>query len=95
MVSSSFAIGVLGRSLFGLGTVDAFLVCLFFNLLGILTVCFFSCFGPPFGLRQMVLSRFWFGWYPVKISKCLVDPNNITKKNASVYMISRTVNKRF
>lgn len=67
MVSSSFAIGVLGKSLFGLGTIDAFLVCLFFNLLGILTVCFFSCFGPPFGLRQMVLSRFWFGWYPVKI----------------------------
>lgn len=67
MVSSSFAIGVLGISSFDLGTIDAFLVCLFFNLLGILTVCFFSCFGPPFGLRQMVLSRYWFGWYPVKI----------------------------
>ncbi|KAJ5176147.1 uncharacterized protein N7482_002024 [Penicillium canariense] len=67
MVVSSFAIGVLGQSLFYLGFVDAMLVCLFFNLLGVLTVCFFSCFGPAFGLRQMVLSRFWFGWYPVKI----------------------------
>ncbi|CAI7634230.1 unnamed protein product [Penicillium palitans] len=66
MVVSSFAIGVLGKSAFSLGFVDAILVCLFFNLLGVMTVCFFSCFGPPFGLRQMVLSRFWFGWWPVK-----------------------------
>lgn len=71
MVVSSFAIGVLGKSLFYLGFVDAILVCLFFNLLGVLTVCFFSCFGPAFGLRQMVLSRFWFGWFPVKFSKWL------------------------
>ncbi|PKY02865.1 cytosine-purine permease [Aspergillus campestris IBT 28561] len=66
MVVSSFAIGVLGKSLFGLQFVDAILVDIFFNLLGIMTVCFFSCFGPAFGLRQMVLSRFWFGWWPTK-----------------------------
>ncbi|KAA8650510.1 hypothetical protein EYZ11_003289 [Aspergillus tanneri] len=66
MVVSSFAIGVLGKSIFGLGFVDAILVDLFFNLLGIMTVCFFSCFGPVFGLRQMVLSRFWFGWWATK-----------------------------
>ncbi|CDM27736.1 hypothetical protein DTO013E5_4445 [Penicillium roqueforti] len=66
MVVSSFAIGVLGKSAFDLGFVDAILVCLFFNLLGVMTVCYFSCFGPMFGLRQMVLSRFWFGWWPVK-----------------------------
>lgn len=69
MVVSSFAIGVLGKSLYGLGFVDAILVDIFFNLLGIMTVCFFSCFGPPFGLRQMVLSRFWFGWWGTKFSK--------------------------
>lgn len=69
MVVSSFAIGTLANSIFYLGFVDAILVCLFFNLLGILTVCFFSCFGPAFGLRQMVLSRFYFGWIPVKFSK--------------------------
>ncbi|RAK91047.1 purine-cytosine permease [Aspergillus costaricaensis CBS 115574] len=67
MVSSSFAIGVLGYSTFALGFVDAILVCFFFNLLGVLTVCWFSCFGPAFGLRQMVLSRFWFGYWPTKI----------------------------
>ncbi|KAJ5556257.1 hypothetical protein N7513_002098 [Penicillium frequentans] len=66
MVVSSFAIGVLGKTTFYLGFVDAILVCLFFNLLGVMSVCFFSCFGPAFGLRQMVLSRFWFGWWPVK-----------------------------
>ncbi|PYH94594.1 purine-cytosine permease [Aspergillus ellipticus CBS 707.79] len=66
LVVSSFAIGVLGYSTFALGFVDAILVCLFFNLLGVLTVCWFSCFGPAFGLRQMVLTRFWFGWWPTK-----------------------------
>jgi hypothetical protein len=70
MVVSSFAIGLLAQSLFFLGFVDAVLVCLFFNLIGILPVCYFSTFGPRFGLRQMVLSRFWFGWHGVKLSKC-------------------------
>lgn len=67
MVISSFALGVLGKSLFYLGFVDAILVVLFFNLLGILPVCFWSSFGMKFGLRQMVCSRFWFGWHGVKI----------------------------
>jgi purine-cytosine permease-like protein len=67
MVVSSFAIGVLGKSIFFLGFVDAILVVLFFNLIGIIPVCYFSSMGPRFGLRQMVLSRFWFGWYGVKL----------------------------
>ncbi|KAK4504558.1 hypothetical protein PRZ48_005474 [Zasmidium cellare] len=67
MVVSSFAIGILAKPLFYLGVVDAMLICLFFNLIGIMTVCFFSTFGPRFGLRQMVLSRFWFGWWGVKL----------------------------
>lgn len=71
MVVSSFAIGLLAKPVFYLGTVDAMLVVLFFNLLGILPVCFFSCFGPVFGLRQMILSRFWFGYYGTKLSKFL------------------------
>lgn len=67
MVISSFAIGLLAQKLFFLGFVDAILTCLFFNLLGVISVCYFSTFGPRFGLRQMVLSRFWFGWYGVKL----------------------------
>ncbi|KAJ4351916.1 Purine-cytosine permease fcy21 [Didymosphaeria variabile] len=67
MVISSFAIGLLAQKLFFLGFVDAILTCLFFNMLGVISVCYFSTFGPRFGLRQMVLSRFWFGWYGVKL----------------------------
>lgn len=67
LVVSSFALGILANRAFGLGIADAMLVILFFNLLGITPVCFFSVFGPTFGLRQMVLSRFWFGWWGVKL----------------------------
>ncbi|KAJ9645523.1 uncharacterized protein PV06_07792 [Exophiala oligosperma] len=67
MVVSSFAIGVLAIPVFDLGFVDAFLTILFFNILGIMPVCFFSTFGPKFGMRQMILSRFWFGYYGVKV----------------------------
>jgi NCS1 nucleoside transporter family len=67
MVVSAFAIGALAYPVFYLGFVDTILVILFINILGIIPVSFFSTFGPRFGLRQMVLSRFFFGWYGVKI----------------------------
>jgi purine-cytosine permease-like protein len=70
MVVSSFAIGALSNPVFGLGFVDTILTILFFNILGILPVCFWSTFGPKFGLRQMVLSRFYFGYYGVKVIAC-------------------------
>ncbi|KKZ61136.1 hypothetical protein EMCG_04237 [[Emmonsia] crescens] len=68
---SSFAIGILAVPVFGLGFVDGFLVILFFNILGILPVCFFSTLGARLGLRQMVLSRFYFGYYGVKLAALL------------------------
>jgi hypothetical protein len=67
MVVSSFAIGALAYPVFFLGFVDTILIILFINLLGITPVAFFSTFGPRFGLRQMVLSRFFFGYYGVKV----------------------------
>ncbi|KAF6820699.1 purine-cytosine permease (NCS1 nucleoside transporter) [Colletotrichum sojae] len=67
MVVSSFAIGVLAIPVFGLGFVDTALTIIFINALGVMPVCFFSTFGPKFGLRQMVLSRYWFGYYAVKL----------------------------
>ena len=67
MVVSSFAIGALAIPVFALGFVDALLTIIFVNLLAITPVCFFSTFGPRFGLRQMVLSRFYFGHYGVKL----------------------------
>lgn len=68
MVVSSFAIGVLAVPVFALGFVDSLLTIFFINILGILPVAFFSTFGPRFGMRQMILSRFWFGYWGVKIS---------------------------
>lgn len=67
MVVSSFAIGALAYPIFYLGFIDTILIILFVNLLGIIPVAFFSTFGPRFGLRQMVLSRFFFGYYGVKV----------------------------
>lgn len=68
MTVSTFALGALAQPVFGLGFVDAALTIVCINALGILPVCFFSTFGPRFGLRQMVLSRFYFGYYGVKLS---------------------------
>ncbi|OAX77401.1 hypothetical protein ACJ72_08301 [Emergomyces africanus] len=68
---SSFAIGILAVPAFGLGFVDGLLVIFFFNVLGILPVCFFSTLGARFGMRQMVLSRFYFGYYGVKLAALL------------------------
>ncbi|KAI0015225.1 purine-cytosine permease [Xylariomycetidae sp. FL0641] len=70
MVVSSFAIGALAIPVFNLGYVAASLTIIFINILGTLPVCFFSIFGPRFGLRQMVLSRFYFGFYGVKLVAC-------------------------
>lgn len=69
MVVSSFAIGALAVPVFALGFVDALLTIFFVNCLGTIPVCFFSTFGPKFGMRQMILSRFFFGYYGVKLSK--------------------------
>ncbi|KAF2969683.1 hypothetical protein GQX73_g3912 [Xylaria multiplex] len=70
MVVSSFAIGALAIPVFNLGYVDSALTIVFVNILGIMPVCFFSTFGAKFGLRQMVLSRFYFGYYGVKLVAC-------------------------
>lgn len=46
MVVPSFAIGAIAIPVFGLGFVDSLLTIFFFNILGIIPVCFFSTFGP-------------------------------------------------
>lgn len=77
MVVSSFAIGALAIPVFDLGFVDSLLTIFFINCLAITPVAFFSTFGPRFGLRQMVLSRFFFGFHGVKVSKWLrASPSN-------------------
>ena len=69
MAVACFGIGTIAQPVFGLGFVDSVLTILFFNILGVLPTSFFATFGPVFGLRQLALSRFFFGWYGVKLCK--------------------------
>lgn len=60
-VIASYALGTLGPLVFGLNFGTSVLVIIFFNVLGFVNIAFFSVFGPEFGLRQMILSRFLLG----------------------------------
>ena len=61
MVLAAYSIGGLGPMVFNLNFGTSVLVIVFFNILGLIPVAFFSLFGSEFGLRQMVLSRFLIG----------------------------------
>ncbi|KAJ3307823.1 hypothetical protein HDU76_004337 [Blyttiomyces sp. JEL0837] len=63
MVVTSFSLGTLAKFVFYLGFWDSFAAILLFNIMGILPVAFFSTFGPKFGMRQMVITRYSFGYY--------------------------------
>lgn len=62
LVISTIALGALASQAFFLGFWDSLGVIIVFNLLGVLPPAIFSTFGPRFGLRQMTISRFAFGW---------------------------------
>ena len=62
LVISTFALGALATNVFALGFWDSVLAIVLFNMLGVLPVAFFSTLGSKLGLRQMVISRFSFGW---------------------------------
>lgn len=62
LVVSTVALGALAKNIFALGFWDSVLAILIFNILGALPVAFFATLGPRLGLRQMVISRFSFGW---------------------------------
>lgn len=61
MVIASYALGGLGPLAYNLNFGTSALVIVFFTLLGVSPVAFFSLFGVEFGLRQMILSRFMLG----------------------------------
>ena len=62
MVVTTIALGALAVPVFSLGFWDSVGAIVLFNILGTLPVAFFSTMGPKLGLRQMVVSRFSFGW---------------------------------
>lgn len=61
MVLPAYSIGGLGPSVFGLNFGQCIFVIIFFNIIGLLPVAFFSLFGIELGLRQMTLSRYLLG----------------------------------
>ncbi|KAK4451760.1 purine-cytosine permease [Podospora aff. communis PSN243] len=71
LTAPTMAIGAAGIPTFRLGFVDAALVIVLVNIVGIMPVCLFSALGARFGLRQMVLSRFYFGYYFGKFAAVL------------------------
>src|SRR5581483_7333402 len=62
LVISTVALGALAVPVFSLGFWDGVAAIILFNVLGVLSVAFFSTLGPKLGLRQMTISRFSFGW---------------------------------
>ncbi|KAJ3298138.1 hypothetical protein HDU79_000540, partial [Rhizoclosmatium sp. JEL0117] len=62
-VIPTFALGTLAINVFYMGFWDAVATIFFFNLMSSLCVALFSSMGPKLGLRQMILTRYSFGWY--------------------------------
>ncbi|KAG6334992.1 hypothetical protein ID866_4093 [Astraeus odoratus] len=67
----SFSAGTIGPVVFGLGLRDSCLVILFFNLLACVLPAYFNTWGPRTGMRQMVASRYSFGYYGLIIPTIL------------------------
>ncbi|KAK1781048.1 permease for cytosine/purines, uracil, thiamine, allantoin-domain-containing protein [Copromyces sp. CBS 386.78] len=67
MTFVSLTLGVLPVAAYGLGFVEAAILIIVFNVLGSLPVALFSSLGPVFGLRQIPLSRFYFGYHGAKL----------------------------
>ncbi|KAG7193433.1 purine-cytosine permease [Scheffersomyces spartinae] len=67
LVIATFSLGTLGITVFGLSFWQCVLVILSFSFMGAFSVAFFSCFGPKFGLRQMLLSRYFVGNFTCRI----------------------------
>ncbi|KAH8553659.1 NCS1 family nucleobase:cation symporter-1 [Umbelopsis sp. PMI_123] len=60
---ANLAIGTLAIPIFGLGFWDSFSVILVCNAIAVAPGAFFVTFGPRYGMRQMILSRYSFGIY--------------------------------
>ncbi|KAI5454614.1 hypothetical protein NCC49_003507 [Naganishia albida] len=60
----SFSAGVLGPNLFGLDFKSSVWVIIVFNVISAIPVAYFATFGPLLGMRQMVQTRYSFGYWP-------------------------------
>ncbi|KAG1722635.1 permease for cytosine/purines, uracil, thiamine, allantoin-domain-containing protein [Suillus paluster] len=66
-----FSTGTLGPVIFGLGLRDSCLVILFFNLLACALPAYLNTWGPRTGMRQMIQSRYSFGYFGIIIPAIL------------------------
>lgn len=67
----SFSTGTLGPIVFELGLRDSCLVILFFNLLACALPAYLNTWGPRTGMRQMIQSRYSFGYFGIIIPAIL------------------------
>ncbi|EGO03321.1 hypothetical protein SERLA73DRAFT_165054 [Serpula lacrymans var. lacrymans S7.3] len=67
----SFSTGTLGPAAFGLDLTASCLVILFFNMLCCALPAYLSTWGPRTGMRQMIHSRYSFGYYGIIIPAIL------------------------
>ncbi|KAL1856566.1 hypothetical protein Plec18167_007311 [Paecilomyces lecythidis] len=63
--------GVSGITAYGLTFWDAVLCIVFFNIFTYVVVAYIGTFGPLFGMRQMVVSRFWVGYQVMRFFSAL------------------------
>ncbi|KIJ06400.1 hypothetical protein PAXINDRAFT_92066 [Paxillus involutus ATCC 200175] len=61
----SFSTGTLGPIVFGLGLRDSCLVILFFNIMACALPAYLNTWGPRTGMRQMIQSRYSFGYFGI------------------------------
>lgn len=71
MVYLGISIGMNGIAEYGLTFWDSTLCIIFFNLIGSVAVGYMSTMGPRFGMRQMVISRFWVGYQTMRLFAAL------------------------
>ncbi|KAF8928911.1 hypothetical protein BGZ58_009305 [Dissophora ornata] len=83
-VLTTVPIGTLGPAVFGMGLRDTILSIVGFTILGCFTTAFCATLGPKLGLRQMVISRFSFGWWGAVVLSLL---NIITQIGFSVIAV--------
>ncbi|KAG1871398.1 permease for cytosine/purines, uracil, thiamine, allantoin-domain-containing protein [Suillus subluteus] len=67
----SFSTGTLGPIAFGLGLRDSCLTILFFNILACALPAYLNTWGPQTGMRQMIQSRYSFGYFGIIIPAIL------------------------
>ncbi|KAF8802510.1 NCS cytosine-purine permease [Phlegmacium glaucopus] len=68
----SFSSGTLGPVVFGLGLRNSCLMILFANLFCCAFPSYIATWGPKLGMRQMIISRYSFGYYGVMLI-CILD----------------------